>query len=45
MKKVLALLMALVLALSFAACSAKTDSGESSAYDYAFWGDPLLYTK
>lgn len=23
----------------------RTDSGESSAYDYAFWGDPLLYTK
>lgn len=23
----------------------QTDSGETSAYDYAFWGDPLLYTK
>lgn len=23
----------------------QTDSGETSAYDYAFWGDPLFYTK
>ena len=22
-----------------------TDSGDTSAYDYAFWGDPLIYTK
>ena len=22
-----------------------TDSGTTSAYDYAFWGDPLIYTK
>lgn len=23
----------------------RTDSGPTSAYDYAFWGDPLLYTE